>query len=46
MTITTKIFGTEDIKRATDVIGLDAIMDPIIDRMHPAYSNLCSASPK
>lgn len=37
MTITTKIFGTDDIKRATDVIGLDAIMDQIIDRLHRAF---------
>ena len=37
MTITTRIFGTDDIKRATDVIGLDAMMDQIIDRLHCAF---------
>jgi ornithine cyclodeaminase/alanine dehydrogenase-like protein (mu-crystallin family) len=37
MTIKTRIFGTDDIKRATDVIGLDAIMDQIIERLHRAF---------
>lgn len=37
MSITTKIFGTDDIRRATDVIGLDNIMDLMIDRLHSAF---------
>ncbi len=36
MTITTKIFGVDDIRRATEVIGLDTMMDQIIDRLHRA----------
>jgi ornithine cyclodeaminase/alanine dehydrogenase-like protein (mu-crystallin family) len=37
MTITTKIFGVDDIRRATEVIGLDTMMDQIIDRLHRAF---------
>lgn len=37
MSITTRIFGTDDIRRATDVIGLDTIMDQIIGRLHSAF---------
>ena len=34
---TTRIFGVDDIKRATEVIGLDMMMDQIIDRLHRAF---------
>ena len=37
MTITTRIFGTEDIRRLTDAIGLDAMMDQMIDRQQAAF---------
>ena len=37
MTITTRIFGVDDIRRATEVIGLDTMMDQIIDRVHCAF---------
>ena len=37
MTITPKIFGVDDIKRATDVVGLDTMMDQIIERLQSAF---------
>ena len=37
MSITTRIFGTDDMRRAADVIGLDAMMDQMIERLQVAF---------
>ena len=37
MSITTRIFGTDDMRRAADVIGLDEMMDQMIERLQAAF---------
>jgi ornithine cyclodeaminase/alanine dehydrogenase-like protein (mu-crystallin family) len=37
MSIKTRIFGTDDMRRAADVIGLDAMMDQMIERLQVAF---------
>ena len=39
MKTTTKIFGTDDISRAVQVIGIDRVMDGIIARMEKAFTS-------
>ncbi len=38
MNKTTKIFGTEDIRRVIDAIGLDQVMDSLIDGLQEAFA--------
>ena len=39
MSITTRIFGTDDVRRAADSLGLDEIMDQMIERLQHAFEN-------
>ncbi len=39
MKITTRIFGTDDMRRAADVIGLDQMMDQMVERLQVAFED-------
>lgn len=39
MSITTRIFGTDDMRRAADVIGLNEMMDQMVERLQVAFED-------